>query len=110
MGETPIIVMQCPKCGKHFPLDQTYCEKCSAMLEPFETAQGGPDRPTEDVNSAAYEQPATTEEKIEDIKIDHLRVDIENKFVYTLLVEIGQLQRRLAKREKYLAGMQQEEG
>jgi hypothetical protein len=110
MGETPNIVMQCPKCGKRFPFDQVYCEKCTAMLEPFETEQEGPAPSTEDFKGDADEQPAVTDEKIEDIKIDHLRVDIENKFVYTLLLEIDQLKRRLAKKEKYLAGIQEKEG
>lgn len=110
MRETPDIVMQCPKCSRHFPLDQTYCETCSAMLEPFETEQEGPAPSAENVKSAPDEQPVVTDEKIEDIKIDHLRSEIENKFVYTLLLETGQLKRRLAKKETYLAGIQEKEG
>jgi hypothetical protein len=110
MGEAPNIVMQCPKCSKHFPLDQIYCETCSAMLEPFETGQEGPAPSAGVFKSAADEQPVVTDEKIEDIKIDSLRVDIENKFVYTLLLETGQLKRRLAKKEKYLAGIREKEG
>lgn len=110
MGETPNIAMQCPKCGKRFPFDQPYCETCSAMLEPVETAHEAPSVPTEDLKNDAGKQPAVTVEKIEDIKIDSLRVEIENKFVYTLLLEIDQLKRRLEKKEKSLTGMQEKEG
>lgn len=112
MGETPNIVMQCPKCGKRFPFDQSYCETCTAMLEPVEAGPEGPATQTEGFKKETDEQPepAVTDEKIEDIKIDSLRVDIENKFVYTLLLEIDQLKRRLEKKEKSLAGIQENEG
>jgi len=112
MGETPNIFMKCPKCGKRFPFDQIYCETCSAMLEPFEAGPEGPAAQMVDFKKETDEQPepAVTDEKIEDIKIDSLRVDIENKFVYTLLLEIGQLKRRLEKKEKSLAGIQENEG
>lgn len=112
MGETPNIVMQCPKCGKRFPFDQPYCETCSVMLEPAEAGPEGPATQTEGFKKETDErpEPAVTDEKIEDIKIDSLRVDIENKFVYTLLLEIDQLKRRLEKKEKSLAGIQENEG
>jgi hypothetical protein len=110
MGETPDIVMQCPKCGKLFPFDRTYCETCTAMLEPFEAHLERSDAPAENSKRDAEGQPAVTDEKIEDIKIDRLRMDIENKFVYAVLLEIDQLKRRLAKKERYLAGIQEKEG
>jgi len=110
MGETPNIAMQCPKCGKRYPFDQPYCETCSAMLEPVETSPEAPATQTEDLKNDTRKQSAVTDEKIEDIKIDSLRVDIENKFVYALLLEIDQLNRRLEKKEKSLAGMQEKDG
>ncbi len=110
MGETPGIAMQCPKCGKLFPFDQPYCEACSAMLEPVEIAPGAQAAQTKDLKKSTVGQPAVNDEKIEDIKIDSLRVDIENKFVYTLLLEIDQLKRRLEKKEQSLTGIQEREG
>ncbi len=110
MGETFGIAMKCPKCGKLFPFDQPYCEACSAMLEPVEIAPPGAPAQKEDHEKDTGRRPAVNDEKMEDIKIDSLRVDIENKFVYTLLLEIDQLKRRLKKKEQSLAGMQEKEG
>src|SRR5512139_2047562 len=110
MGETSNIAMQCPKCEKRFPFDQSYCEACSAMLEPVEIAPEATAARSEVFKNDTGKQPAVTDEKIEDIKIDSLRVDIENKFVYTLLLEIDQLKRRLEKKEKSLAGIHEKEG
>jgi hypothetical protein len=110
MAEIPKIVMQCPKCGKQFPFDQVYCEECSAMLEPVETLQGASATPTEGEKGVPVKPPVVNTEKIEDGKIDSLRADIENKFVYTLLLEIEQLKRRLAKKEKFLSETEEKEG
>ena len=109
MADIPKIVMQCPKCGKQFPFDQVYCEKCTAMLEPLE-AEPETAAAAEGTKIELVKPPVVDVEKIEDRKIDSLRADIENKFVYTLLLEIDQLKRRLTKKEKSLAEIEEKEG
>ncbi len=42
------IIMRCPKCGKDFPPDASYCEACSVMLEPYEIESSGPVGPVKD--------------------------------------------------------------
>lgn len=108
MSETSNFRMQCPKCRKEFSFDTTYCEECSTMLEPVETA---PDVAAEGPvsKSAAGKKPseddasAVSIENIEDIRIDTLKADIENKFLFTVLLELAQLKSRLANKEKTLA-------
>src|ERR1700690_980091 len=107
MEETPNFRMQCPKCGKAFQFDATHCEECSAMLEPVETT---PETAAEDSvsKSAAANKPSEDEasaisaEKMEDIRIDTLKADIENKFLFTVLLELDQLKSRIVKKEKSL--------
>jgi hypothetical protein len=109
MDQIPNIVMQCPKCRKRFSFGDTYCEECTAMLEPVEADSHRGNRDDGTPNNGA-QSPVVTDEKIEDIRIDTLRVDIENKFVYVLLLEIGQLKDRLAKKERSLAAVKTREG
>lgn len=114
MEQIPDIVMQCPKCLKRFPMDQVYCEGCSAMLEPLEVEGGAAATGAEADTQSTKEIPdlpqTVTDEKIEDVKIDTLRVDIENKFVYTLILETDQLRKRLRRKEKSLEEYQGKEG
>lgn len=114
MDETANFKMQCPKCGKDFPFDATHCEECSAMLEPVETTmtpeeassdhQGSSGRKTED-----GEAPSVSSDRIEDIKIDSLKADIENQFLFTLLLELDQLKARLARKERALAELHEKQ-
>jgi hypothetical protein len=109
MDHLPKIAMQCPKCLRRFPLEETYCETCSAMLEPIEEIGEEAEAPAVEGGSPGGEAPVT-DEKIEDVKIEVLRADIESKFVYTLLLEIRQLKRRLAKKETALSALREQEG
>jgi len=110
MDQIPAIVMQCPKCLKRFSFGDTYCEECSAMLEPVEAEPALQANSADETQGSRVQSQVVTDEKIEDIRINALRVDIENKFVYALLLEVGQLKGRLAKKEQSLAAMQAGEG
>ncbi len=110
MDQMPAIVMQCPKCLKRFSFGDTYCEECSAMLEPVEAEPAHHANSADETPGGGVQSPVVSDEKMEDIRIDTLRVDIENKFVYALLLEIGQLKGRLAKKERALAAIQAAEG
>ncbi len=108
MEETPNFRMQCPKCGKAFPFDATHCEECSAMLEPVETTQDAaaeaPDKKSAPLNRPSEDDAsAVSAENMEDIKIGNLKADIENKFLFTVLLELDQLKARITKKEKALA-------
>ncbi len=107
MEQIPAIVMQCPKCLKRFSFGDTYCEECSAMLEPVEAEPTHQSNRAHETPGSGVQSPVVTDEKIEDIRIDTLRADIENKFVYALLLEIGQLKGRLVKKEQSLAAIQE---
>ncbi len=109
MEEIPNIVMQCPKCGKHFPFDHTYCETCSAMLEPLEAPKEKSVPPTDNLRNDDRGSDVT-HENIEDKRIDSLRADIERRFAYALLQEMDLLKVRLAEKEKSLAGMKEDKG
>ncbi|MGC2063571.1 MAG: hypothetical protein WA610_11385 [Thermodesulfovibrionales bacterium] len=106
--------MQCPKCGKDFPFDATHCEECSAMLEPVETA-GAPQETPEDGSKVSgrkpgdVKTPSVSADKIEDIKIDSLKADIENQFLFTLLLELDQLKGRLMRKEQLLAKLHEKQ-
>jgi hypothetical protein len=108
MQETPNFRMQCPKCGKAFPFDATHCEECSAMLEPVEITQeaapeGTADKSAPPKKPAEDDASAVSAENMEDIRIDTLKADIENKFLFTVLLELDQLKSRTVKKEKALA-------
>lgn len=116
MDETANFKMQCPKCGKDFPFDATHCEECSAMLEPVETtespsASATPAGKAEALLSGPAEAggPSISSDKIEDIRIDSLKADIENQFLFTLLLELDQLQKRLTRKEKLLAQLHEKQ-
>ena len=109
MDKIPDIVMQCPKCLKRFPFEETYCEACSAMLEPLEMEPPGEEPAAAEEQKRAEAAPVN-DEKIEDVRIEALRADIENKFVYALLLEIRQLRRRLSKKEAALSSLREREG
>lgn len=109
MEETPIIVMQCPKCRKEFPLDTNYCEDCTAMLEPTEKAQEAPIRPMEPLPSTSpVEAAEASDEQIEDVRIDSLKTDIEESFVSALLYELKRLRDRREKKETALSDLQKQ--
>lgn len=107
MNETPDFTMQCPKCGKDFPIDATHCEECSAMLEPVEVsgkeAAGRPETASAGTAAVPGAEVSVSDEKIEDIKIDSLKADIENRFLFALLLELDQLRKRLSGKEKLLS-------
>jgi len=117
MEETaPNFRMQCPKCGKSFPIDETYCEQCTAMLEPVEVpVSAQPETPPEqsaplaDLKKPASGPTGVSEEKMEDITIDALKADIENQFIFTLLLELDQLKIRLSRKEKMLEGLHEKQ-
>jgi len=114
MNETANFKMQCPKCGKDFPFDATHCEECSAMLEPVETAMA-PEETSSDHQSTSSrktedgEAASVSSDRIEDIKIDSLKADIENQFLFTLLLELDQLKGRLARKERALAELHEKQ-
>jgi hypothetical protein len=109
MEQIPKIVMQCPKCLRRFSFGETYCESCSAMLEPIEADEEAKEPPAGDRQNRG-EAPPVTNEKIEDIRIEALRADIETKFVNALLLEIRQLRKRLEKKEEALSSLREKEG
>ncbi|MHB8882065.1 MAG: hypothetical protein ACYC69_11220 [Thermodesulfovibrionales bacterium] len=110
MTESPSFRMQCPKCHRDFPFDTTYCEDCSAMLEPVEVAAPAeePAAPAPEAHKAADAEAARAinAEHMEDIRIDTLKADIENKFLFTVLLELEQFRARLSKKEKVFADLQ----
>ncbi|MDA8082733.1 MAG: hypothetical protein M0024_03625 [Nitrospiraceae bacterium] len=114
MGGTPNFKMQCPKCGKDFPFDATHCEECSAMLEPVELSGTPSEDPSGEAAAAGPIQKAgapspVSDETIEDIRIDSLKADIENRFLFALLLELDQLKKRLSKKEELLSGLQEKQ-
>lgn len=93
--------MRCPKCGKEFDLNVLYCETCSVMLEPLEVEDTPAEKkPAMVTVKPERNSPDTVGEKIEDVKIDTLKADIESKFVSTILLEMDQLRKRLTNKEK----------
>ena len=104
MKRLPKIIMKCPKCQKDFTEDSSYCELCSVMLEPVEVEQTMPEKDTP--RSFLKDSRSTKGEKIEDVKIDSLKADIEAKFVSALLHEKTQLRKRLVKKEKALSELE----
>ncbi len=109
MEKTPKIIMQCPKCLKEFPDDANYCESCSVMLEPVEVEDKKPENITESKMADLDVKVSDQDEKIEDIRIDSLKTDIEDKFVFTLLLEINHLKKRLSKKENLLPDIRKKE-
>ena len=112
MEQLPDIRMLCPKCRREFGMDAVYCDDCSAMLEPVETEASSTSEAPEEKRSlhirvTAPEDAATSEEKIEDVAIENLKADIEEKFVNTLLLELDQLRKRLNAKENHLSGIQE---
>ncbi|MDP2157167.1 MAG: hypothetical protein Q8K68_05610 [Nitrospirota bacterium] len=105
MGETPNIVMQCPKCNKEFPFDTNYCEDCTAMLEPIEREPTTPAHPSEASSEFPVESSAASSDQIEDVRIDSLKTDIEESFVSTLLYELNRLRERMEKKEAALSDL-----
>ncbi|MBI5639483.1 MAG: hypothetical protein HZA17_03560 [Nitrospirae bacterium] len=105
MEQIPSIIMKCQRCGKTFPLDASYCEDCSVMLEPVEVENTG-NAPGEESSTTDIRQPASDEE-IDNIRIDNLKADIEDKFIYTLFFEKERLNRRLQEKERSFLEMQE---
>lgn len=101
------IIMQCPKCLKEFPLEVNYCEACSVMLEPIEVEQKTLEAVKKKRKTAFREN--LRGERIEDVKLDSLKADIESKFVSTLFHELFQLKKRLKRKEKLLAVLHKKE-
>jgi hypothetical protein len=102
------VIMRCPKCGKDFPPDASYCEACSAMLEPYEIECSGPAEPA--IAIPPEDKPLTASaETIEEAELDSLKADLENKFIFTILTEMEQLKKKLAAREKSLAELEAKE-
>lgn len=93
-------------------MDSVYCDDCSAMLEPVEiettssAAEASEEKRTVIIKMTSPEDAAISEEKIEDVAIENLKADIEDKFVSTLLLELDQLQKRLGAKETHLSGIQ----
>lgn len=70
-------------------------------LEPDEVIEKKTPEISGDTSRIVSEEPLIIDgEKVEDIRIDTLKADIENKFISTLLLEIEQLKERLSKKEK----------
>ncbi|MGD1074691.1 MAG: hypothetical protein ABR903_01225 [Thermodesulfovibrionales bacterium] len=95
--------MRCPKCLKEFSPDELYCETCSAMLEPEESLNAGPQEKGQPAATALADfSPAMKSEEIQDIEVNYLRTDIEDRFVYALLFERDRLNGRLSETEQSL--------
>lgn len=105
MGETPNIVMQCPRCKKEFPLDANYCEDCTAMLEPTEREEETPAQQIEALSETPVAASAASDEQIEDVRIDSLKTEIEESFIGTLLYELNHLKERMEKKETALSDL-----
>jgi hypothetical protein len=102
------IIMRCPKCGKDFPPDASYCEACSVMLEPYEIESNGPAGPVND-NPPQAKPLTDSPESIEEAELDTMKADIENKFIFTILTEMEQLKKKLSAREKSMAEIEAKE-
>ncbi|OGW25046.1 MAG: hypothetical protein A2X59_06495 [Nitrospirae bacterium GWC2_42_7] len=105
MENPPEIIMRCPKCMKDFSPDVSFCETCSVILEPVEI------EPAEPVKAEAGAQPedkntSDNSDKIEEVTLETLKADIENKFIFTVLVELGQLKKKLSKKEGLLSELE----
>ena len=100
MEDTPKIIMQCPKCSREYSPDTSYCDACSAMLEPIEI--NAPDSRTETEVQKPRDIKILDEkgEILDDIKIDSLKSEIELTFTRTLLLELTQLKKRLPVNKK----------
>jgi hypothetical protein len=96
MEDAPRIVMQCPKCRREYCIETSYCDKCSALLEPVEIAP--PDCGETAVQQRGSLAQGKIKELLEDIKLDYLKTDIELAFVRTLLLELSQLNTRFSLR------------
>ena len=95
MDETPKIIMQCPKCSRGYSPDTSYCDSCSAMLEPVEVSAPGSRAGAEGQNPPEMKVLDEKGEILDDIKIDSLKTEIELTFTRTLLLELAQLTKRL---------------
>jgi len=102
METIPDIIMRCPKCLKEFSLEETYCEECTAMLEPVDIQEGFSDEAIIPSDETLIDD-APCDEKLEDAKIRRLKTDIEERFVNTLLLELRLLKDRLSAKEQELA-------
>jgi len=100
MEETPKFIMRCPKCLKEFSPDMLYCETCSVMLEPEESVNAGPQEKGQ--RAATTFADSSAGEEIQDIEVNYLKTDIEDRFVYALLFERDRLNGRLSETEKSL--------
>ena len=94
MEDTPKIVMQCPKCAMEFSPDTAYCETCSVMLEPVEIISQERGNESDHRNSSGTTLAGGKDERLDDVKIDSLKTDMEQTFVRTLLLELDQLKKR----------------
>lgn len=98
MEPLPEIVMQCPKCRKEHAQDAVYCETCSVMLEPVEKTPDDSSRSVHLKRKPASAEPDESEQ-LEDIRLDSMKSDIEQRFGRTVLTELHQLNRRLRRKE-----------
>lgn len=109
MEEKPGIIMQCPKCSREFSPDVCYCDACSAMLEPVEILSqqvgSGEDLPNSSGTTITKGKDKILQNKIlDDVKIDSLKTDMEQRFVRTLLLELEQLKKRFISGDNQLSG------
>lgn len=70
------------------------------MLEPEEIEHAFPTAKTEEVKAPTDSPVPAESEQIQDMEVDHLKTDIEDRFVYTLLFERDRLKERLSETEK----------
>jgi len=76
------------------------------MLEPLEVENKKPENASDSKKVDPVAEIYNQDEKIEDIRMDSLKTDIEDKFVFTLLLEINHLKKRLSKKEYVLSDIQ----
>lgn len=105
MENPPVIIMRCHKCLKDFSPDVSFCETCSVILEPVEIEAKEPTK-AEGVTQPEDKDASDNNDKIEEVTLETLKTDIENKFVFTILVELGQLKKKLSKKENLLSELE----
>jgi hypothetical protein len=104
--ENPLfIIMRCPNCLKDFPPEVSFCETCSVILEPVETENAGTMEEKEDTKSEAINASGNGD-KLEEATLETLKTDIENKFVFAILLEMEQLKKKLSKKENLLSELE----
>ena len=99
MKQEPKIIMQCPKCSREFSPEASYCDSCSAMLEPVEISPDQTIAETDNKTTAGDTIVGGENEILDDVKIDSLKSGIEQAFVRTLLLELAHLRKRRSSSE-----------